>query len=166
MSLLVWLSLLFLSPVQAHQLESDGTIGAVLHVEPNDSPRAGEAAKFHFDFRDTAGRFRAAACQCLAIVTAQGKEVATSTILPAGEISGSFQVVLPESGAYTVQVIGTPVDSTSFQPFSLRYVVRAEGSAQNQAAILIGLATVVVAVVAIAVHEVRRQRYSQKKETA
>src|SRR3989344_6963815 len=59
----------------AHVLETDGNIGAILHVNPNDDPAALEPASFFFEFKDKSGQFNPSRCDCRVSITEAGKTI-------------------------------------------------------------------------------------------
>jgi hypothetical protein len=124
---LTWLSI---APVAlAHVLKYDGTIGAVMHVDPDDDPIAGQVATFFFEFKDTSGKFSLTTCDCTISVQAQGKEIFSSPL----SSSASATYTFPQKDIYTISVIGTPKSSNAFQPFTLTYNLRVERAATVQA---------------------------------
>ena len=126
---LFFVSVLLFSALHAsaHVLKTDGTIGAVLHVDPNDQPSAGSVSTFFFDLTDTSKRFAVADCLCTFTINAGGKEVFAQPVASLDPISYTFA----DPGVYTVTLAGAPRDGSGFQPFSLPYDIRVErGDAQ------------------------------------
>ena len=115
--------LLWAVPVQAHFLAVDGSIGATLHIDPDDSPVAGQPATFYFDIADRANRFTLANCQCQASLSQAGHELIRSSIGQPG-----FSYVLPRPDVYTVHLKGTPKKTGDFEPFTISWEVRADRS--------------------------------------
>src|SRR5689334_16513316 len=68
-------SLFLPQKVSAHILKYDGSIGAVLHVNPDDDPIAGETTGFFFEFKDKKNKFLPENCDCLVRVTKEGSEI-------------------------------------------------------------------------------------------
>ncbi|HSI21372.1 MAG TPA: hypothetical protein VLA04_06845 [Verrucomicrobiae bacterium] len=122
--LLLAIFLLMPGVASAHQLATDRTIGAVLHINPSDDPIAGEESGFYFEFQDTDNKFSFAHCQCTAVVRHNNTELASRELTQASSTSGTFSYALPERGAYEIVVIGIPQEPGYFQPFSLSYAVR------------------------------------------
>lgn len=127
-----YLSLLFLSLftvgllclprlAQAHVLQTDGTIGAVLHINPNDEPVAQRQSTFLFEFKDTKNSFELANCQCSATILSNEKEIYTTDL----STTPAFSYTFPTAGVYTIQLAGTSL-AQSFQPFRLSYTIRVE----------------------------------------
>ena len=122
----ITLSSLFVIPtVSAHVLQTDGTIGAVMHINPSDDPRAGSKSTFFFEFKDRANAFILSDCQC---------KVRISGNTPIYETTfGSepfFTYTIPDMGVYTVTINGTSV-SGKFKPFTLSYIIRVDKQATN-----------------------------------
>src|SRR5438045_57931 len=61
--------------VSAHVLKTDGNIGAVLHIDPDDDPIAGSQASFFFEFKDIQGKFQSQNCDCTFSIAEDGKEI-------------------------------------------------------------------------------------------
>lgn len=122
--------LLFTSPIFAHTLKSDGSIGAVIHIDPEDDPIIDEPANFFFEFKDTENKFNPTDCTCLVTVSKAGQEffseqLETSTQEPS-LTSASFSFTFPEKGVYQVKVAGTPTATSSFEPFEITYDLRVD----------------------------------------
>lgn len=125
------LSLGFESSADAHVLEQDGGIGAVLHISPDDDPVAGELTAIGLDFSNSDPGFNLDRYNV--DVSLQGTSVTASTppvsLQPDGSASlyGTAQVTFPSPGSYDVIVSGTPYKTTAGgKPFKLTYEVRAE----------------------------------------
>src|SRR5437773_8843060 len=67
--------LLFPSVVNAHFLKIDGSIGAVLHVDPDDDPIAGEQASFFLSFKDKQHKFSPQNCTCTFSIQEQNQTI-------------------------------------------------------------------------------------------
>lgn len=127
------------SPVSAHTLKSDGTIGAVIHIDPEDDPIIGEPASFFFEFKDTAGKFKPSECICLVTILKDDQELFSEQLESSSQepslTSASFSYTFPEKGVYQIKVIGNSVNAGSFDPFKLTYdlrVDRVSGAATEQ----------------------------------
>lgn len=123
-------SLISAAPAAAHVLKSDGSVGAVLHVSPDDDPIVGVSTDFFFEMKDTSGEFTPENCNCVASVSQNGKEMYSQplfqhTAKPSLD-DASFSYVLPEKGIYQITISGTPINSGSFEPFVLTWDIRAE----------------------------------------
>jgi hypothetical protein len=120
----------------AHVLQTDGSMGAVLHIDPNDAPVAQQPATFFIDIANKNGAFNLNDCTCTAVLTAasNGSTIAQPTILPeTGQPSeGTFEYLFKDSAVYTLTVQGTPKANGAFQNFTLRYNFQVE-PAQNAA---------------------------------
>src|SRR5690242_16418271 len=64
--ILAFFFVLVTNPVRvfAHFLATDGNIGAVLHVDPNDAPVAGSQTSFFFAFKDKQNKLKPTNCEC------------------------------------------------------------------------------------------------------
>ncbi len=108
----------------AHTLESEGSIGAVLHIDPQDEPIAGEPSNLYFDLTDQKGKFKFSNCICTLLVK-DGSRI----ILTVSMDSPNKEVIFPTVGAYTLELNGKPKASSDFNDFNLTYIVRAEDGA-------------------------------------
>lgn len=152
-------------PVSAHQLETDGSIGAVLHVDPSDMPVSGKSSAFYFEFKDTSGKFSIASCRCSVVITQGASEVFSTSLTQASADTASFSYVFPEAGAYTVQVVGVPDPVSAFQPFSLHYTIRVYDDATQSNVVLNGvLGVLVIAALAFAVWRVTASNQNQSSQ--
>ena len=129
------LVLLFLLPadVQAHTLETDGSIGAILHVDPNDEPIANSQATFLFEFKDKTNKFRAEDCDCTFEVVQNGKKIYSAPLFKTDNkpnvFSASAAYTFPKRDIYTVAVIGKSRNNNSFTPFALSWDFRIDQDA-------------------------------------
>lgn len=135
------LGLLFSTNIQqtfAHVLQSDGSIGAVLHIDPNDDPIAGQQASLFFEFKDTTNRFTPNNCNCNVTIIENGHTIYAQPLFqntPTPSVyNASVFYTFPQPDAYQVIVTGSPLSKNAFQSFKLTYFVRAEqptGSSQT-----------------------------------
>lgn len=118
------------APLQAHKVELDGTIGATLHIEPNDTPRAGEAALTWFALTKRGGEsVPLADCDCQLAVFGQSEsepvlEPELEPINAEGyqDIPGA-EIAFPQVGAYELVLTGAPASGEGFEAFELRFPV-------------------------------------------
>lgn len=122
-------SLAFAIPASAHVLQSDGNIGAVMHIDPDDDPIALQPAYFFFDFKDKTGKFTPVNCTCVFSIEEAGKQIYSQPILKSDNELITF--TFPQKDVYTVKVTGTPSPVDSFQPFTLKYDVRVSRAAAS-----------------------------------
>lgn len=126
---LVLLCLLTVSAhvVSAHVLEFDNGIGAVLHIEPQDEPIAGQDAGFLFEFQDKNGNFDARACACrLTIMDTQNDQLADMALSASARNAASANFVFPKRGTYTLRLSGSSTNQNAFSSFELSYTVRVD----------------------------------------
>ncbi len=112
----------------AHQLKADGSIGAIVHIDPQDDPIVGEQATFYFAIKDTEGKFRPESCTCTGRILQNGQELFSADLFITGDnqvTSPQFNFTFPEKGVYTIHVEGHPKEG-SFQPFTLNYDLRVD----------------------------------------
>jgi hypothetical protein len=129
-------SILFLSiinPVVAHNIKTDGDVGATFHIEPNHNPRAGETARAWFALTRPGGEsIPLAQCDCRLIVRSQSSDLQPSSLPKPSLIAVSAEqyrdipgadIVFPKAGIYELEISGTPKKSAEFRPFKLSYNV-------------------------------------------
>jgi hypothetical protein len=130
-ALSLFLALVFIpAPASAHVLKVDGTIGAVLHIDPNDSPEAGTPASIFFDLKDSSGKFSIEKCACAVTITEGDKTVFNRNLISLAAVTYTF----PEIGLYDVSLSGSPKDGASFDAFKLSYDIRVETANENATA--------------------------------
>jgi hypothetical protein len=104
---------------QAHFLITDGSIGAVVHVDPDDDPIIGQATNIYFTFKNTSGEFKISDCNCRTIIKEDGKEVLNQPMY-APIVSYNF----PRKGIYALEVKGEPKTGKTLPAFDLKYDLR------------------------------------------
>ncbi len=123
-------TLFFLSPLPAyaHILKTDGNIGAVLHIDPDDDPFVGQQASFFFEFKDKQNKFTPQNCDCTFSITEDGKEIFSQPLFQNNSSpsldNASVFFTFPEKNVYQVKVTGKPNPADAFQKFTLTYDVR------------------------------------------
>lgn len=116
---------LLASTAGAHMLKTDGDIGVLMHVDPNDEPLAREPATFYFEIKDRSGRFSAARCDCRLRVLVQGRQLAEQSAQADGAALASAYT-FAEGGVYRVELRGAPTGDAGFAAFSVPFDVRVE----------------------------------------
>lgn len=109
---------------QAHVLKFDNGIGAVLHMDPQDDPVAGELTRFYFEFSDKTGTFDAQTCDCSVEVSRNNVTLEKLAVRTDSREALAAQFTFPLRGAYQITVSGSPKNSGAFPSFTLSYVVR------------------------------------------
>ena len=117
----------------AHQIEVSQDVGATLHVEPNDRPRAGVESLVWFALTRKGGRsIPLESCNCRLEVYAQPATATTAPLLtPALRAVSAerFQgipgadITFPNAGGYLLKLSGTPAGEVAFDPFELTFEV-------------------------------------------
>ncbi|NMG05490.1 hypothetical protein [Brasilonema sp. UFV-L1] len=138
-SLSIYLTIAY--PAIAHKVTTSADVGATLHIEPNDNPRAGESAKTWFALTRKGGKMiPLAECNCKLVVYAEPHSPKEPPLLepPLQPVSAEryqgvpgTEITFPRPGAYQLQLRGKPKNGgQSFQPFELKFAVTvAAGSA-------------------------------------
>ena len=112
------------SPASAHILKTDGSIAAVLHIDPDDQPASGTSTPYYLFIDDTTNRFTFAGCDCIVTVKKGSRVIVTEPLRLDTQSVPSGTVTFPEPGAYDLVVSGAPRVSGAFQPFTFDYLVR------------------------------------------
>lgn len=168
-------------PVSAHFLATDNNIGAVLHVDPNDEPVAGEQASFFFAFKDKENKFIPQNCDCTFEVDENGKSIFAQPLFQNNNnpslSNASVFYTFPQKDVYTVKVVGKPVTPNSFQPFTLLWNFRVDqqanqqGSSTNNLSLTklfllgIGIVVVVIGVLLLVLRLAKKQTLLKGGET-
>ena len=124
----------FLIPsASAHKIETAGDVGATLHIEPNDTPRAGEAAQTWFALTRKGGKvIPLTECNCELAVYSEPRKAGEAPLsqptlqpISAERYQGipGAKITFPQPGAYQLELTGKPSNGASFQPFELKFDV-------------------------------------------
>lgn len=129
------LVLLFLAytPIlaSAHVLETDKSIGAVLHIDPADDPVAGQQSNFYLEFQDKSGRLDLKKCACSFSMSEAGKVLTTQPMGVSNSATGTAQFFFPARDIYVLSVFGTPQAGGTFQAFKLDFEIRVDRGTQS-----------------------------------
>jgi hypothetical protein len=152
-----------LGTASAHVLKQSNGISGVLHIPPDDNPKAGEVTTLGISFGDKTGAFGLQDCDCKVAIAQDGKTLQTVVPVPALEgatLDSYSKVTFPKVGVYDVVATGTS-KTGAFPTFKLDYAVRVASAAggdlasttasssTNLTPIIIGLGTfALIAVVA------------------
>lgn len=117
-------------PSFAHQTETASNIGATLHIEPNDIPKAGEPSLTWFALTRRGGRIvPLSACDCSLTVYAlpDNQPIAEPTLEAVSaegydSIPGAL-IEFPQIGAYELVLTGRPTTDEDFDSFEFRFEV-------------------------------------------
>ncbi len=127
----------------AHEVKTAKDVGAILHIEPHDNPRAGEPAKAWFALTHKGGKLiPLAECNCQLAVYSEPHDdknepppLLKPTLRPvtAEQYQGipGTEITFPKPGGYELHFSGKPVDGKSFQPFELEYEVTVAQNTQT-----------------------------------
>ena len=107
------LTLVFTASISlfAHTLVTSNSIGAVMHIDPNDNPVAGDQATFYFDLKDTTDpSFSLQSCNSCKITISKNSEIIdvikrtpeNSGIVISNNTTVKADYVFKESGVYTI----------------------------------------------------------------
>lgn len=136
-----YLLLLFLSSlivaentqVLAHTVKISADVGGTVHLEPNDSPRAGEVTPAWFLLTRKGGQvIPLKDCHCQLAIYAEPHVTGEPALIqpPLKPIQAEryqgipgAEFIFPKPGAYELRLSGTPVTAGSFLPFELKFLV-------------------------------------------
>ncbi len=127
------------TPVSAHFLATDGNIGAILHVDPDDDPIAGSPSTIFFEFKDKTNAFNPQNCNCRLDILENGKVLYSQAVFQdnkdLSQLSAAATYTFPQRDVYQIVVSGNPRSGKSFPPFKLSYELRVdrEGSPTDNA---------------------------------
>ena len=130
---------LLLTPelASAHILKASGSVGAVLHIAPDDDPVAGQQSDFFLQFKDKKNAFVPENCDCIVSIKQEGREVFSQPLFQNNDVptldNARFTFTFPQKAVYNLTIEGKPKEIGAFQPFTLSYdirVAREVGAAQ------------------------------------
>lgn len=131
-------------PVNAHETERTGNVGATLHIEPDDSPRAGETALTWFALTQRGGKIiPLEECNCQLALYAKPHQEGTAPLqqpqLKAVSVSRYQKIpgadlTFPAAGAYELELTGAPKPGANFSAFKLEFDVNVAPGAANPSA--------------------------------
>jgi hypothetical protein len=113
----------FGAPVSAHVLKTDGNIGAVLHILPDDNPITKTETTYELAFSGDKN-FSLKDCNCAVTFVLRGEKVARHTLVASSSTIANDTFTFDTPGVYDFVVTGVPKNEGSFKAFELRYSVR------------------------------------------
>jgi hypothetical protein len=135
---LFFTSLLLLLPATAHELQTDGDVGALMHIQPDDNPRAKVFTTAWFGLVQRGGTpIPLSQCACsLQIYVGEPQPGQKPVLTPklqerkvqdgiGSQTKLTAQLKFPRTGAYTMVLAGKPKATASFPVFRLSWVVEA-----------------------------------------
>lgn len=119
----------------AHILKPDGSIGAIMHIDPGDEPIAGQESGFFFEFKDREGKFNPEECDCTFVIEQEGEEIFSQPLFQNNSspslTNASVFYTFPKKDIYKVRVSGNPKSTGAFQSFNLEYDIRVERESEQ-----------------------------------
>jgi len=109
----------------AHQHRMIGDVQATVHLEPDDSPYAGESSFTWFHFTDTNGEtIPLADCTCNLVVYDSQNQPIANPQLSESDVEGherpiTTNITFPSAGTYQLVFTGEPKQENAFEPFEL-----------------------------------------------
>lgn len=130
---ILFLCTLIVTPANAHETERTSEVGATLHIEPNDSPRAGESALTWIALTRKGGKIiTLQECNCQLAVYPQPHKEGTAPLqqpqLKAVSVTRyrnipGAEIAFPAAGAFELELKGTPKAGANFPPFEIGFDV-------------------------------------------
>jgi hypothetical protein len=115
-------------PAVAHNIQTDGTVGATFHIEPDHTPHAGEPATAWFALTTSGGEpLPLSQCDCRLAVYDRAVNPSVPILTPPlkaiaaeqyRDIPGA-EVIFPQAGIYELEISGSPKSDADFEAFSL-----------------------------------------------
>lgn len=115
-------------PAITQQVKTTVTMGAIIHLDPNDAPRAGQASSAWFKLTQRGGTVISADdCNCQLTIYSQVTKQPITDHLPLMIAAADPQAIgttltFPNVGAYTLVLSGQSKDDR-FDPFELEFPV-------------------------------------------
>jgi len=113
----------------AHVLRQDGPAAAVMHIEPDDNPRAGQSTVIVFDFNDSPASFSLRDYTTMISVRSDAGGNQTTPLEASYSRVGRATVRFTTPGIYDIDVHGTAAQ-TGLR-FNLTYEIKVGGSSAN-----------------------------------
>ncbi len=127
------LSILFIAVISlfpqtlfAHTLENDQSIGAVLHINPDDDPIVKQPATLVFSMSDQENLFNAKLCACTLNIKRGEDDLGSLDVTAVSLDKLELVYTFPEAGVYTLTLSGIPKDGAIFDVFELPFELRVE----------------------------------------
>ncbi len=115
-----------ISPARAHILKTDGSIGGVLHVDPDDDPIINKSTSFIIEFEDTNNKFDLQNCTCNLAIVKDGQDTYSQPLSSNdSKTTAATAYTFTSKGLYQVVVTGSSTDN-SFASFKLTYDLRVD----------------------------------------
>jgi hypothetical protein len=123
------ITLIFL-PLSAwgHKIKTDAQVGATIHLEPDDRPKAQEPTRIWFALTKKGGTaivLKDCHCQLLVKQLPSQQQLATPQLQAINaekyQDIPSATILFPQPGAYSLELTGRSVKSGDFQPFKLEF---------------------------------------------
>ncbi len=129
-----------LIPSYVHNVEVSQDVACTFHITPNHNPKVGKSSVAWFALTRKGGKsLPFSECNCQLNVYAEPRNFDSKPINP--ELKGidteqyqdipGAEIVFPKAGVYDLEIIGSAIDGTSFQPFKFNYSVTVTGGSQK-----------------------------------
>lgn len=123
--------------IYAHVLEKSGTVGGVIHIDPDDDPIVGQTSTIIIELKDTSGQLSKDTCACTFQIRSEGKTLYEQPLFKGISEAEPQNIIIPyvfpRRDIYELQVKGAPTNGGTFQEFSLDYSIRVSRELSNKA---------------------------------
>lgn len=123
----------------AHVLKTDGDIGVILHINPDDNPISKIPTQFILYFDDYTNRLNLKKCSCFIKISENNQIINTSKINVTNNLISVNTFTFPRPDVYYLTAYGSPTQHNLFQSFSVIYEVRVGGINKQSFPILLGV---------------------------
>lgn len=114
--------------VSAHVLESNRTIGAILHIDPDDNPTVDRQQEISLFFKDTENKFTFDNCLCKLQLYLNGELISEEPLLAQTDTSSNNIYIFEKEGDYNLKVIGQSTNNDDFARFEIDYQIKVTDS--------------------------------------
>lgn len=115
--------------VLSHQTQISDGVGGTHHIEPSDTPKAGEPSQAWFALTQAGGTaIGLSDCDCELVLYGAGDEAIATPALSAIAVEGltdvpSAELTFPQVGAYVLTLKGIPKGTADFPDFQLDFPI-------------------------------------------
>lgn len=123
--------------IYAHNVEVSQDVACTFHITPNHNPKVGKSSLAWFSLTRKGGKsIPFSECNCQLNIYAEPRNTESKPIMNP-ELTGintenyqdipGAEVIFPQAGIYELEIVGSPKDGESFQPFKFTYSVTVTG---------------------------------------
>jgi hypothetical protein len=117
----------------AHLVATDGTMGAILHINPEDYPVTNIPQQLVF-YYSSLSDFKPMNCTCTLTISQAGTQISQQVLAPRYTKSALADVTFKYPAVYQIKLSGAPINGATFTPFNLDYSVAVHTSVPGEMA--------------------------------